>query len=256
MKQKIILSMLILSLLLTFCGCNISPEKTKSENESLFVPKNYSLSNLTTTATDIFTATVISSVSLKKQTIFPNVDLSKLSATPIMYTVEVQQNIWSLTTTEKSTINVVIYVGDEKNGYWSKALEVGKTYLISGFVQPYNDKVVILDAGLLLSLIEGDSLIPVCSFSKRVLEGVDTFSDFINRSEIIELKDTEHDYIPSIFYTALDKSEIPAEPVYKISDNPEFTQKIIVFVSEALKVGSKIKICLGDDPRMKAYLID
>ena len=94
-------------------------------------------------STDVFTATVLDSESLPKNTRFA--DYQTTDAEPVelgLYIVEVKNTIRDFSVAENTKIGVVRYVreADEQSEKYYLPFEVGKTYLMCGDVQLLKNK--------------------------------------------------------------------------------------------------------------------
>ena len=254
--KRLVIVLIIVLVMISGCSYN-SDKKTDSEKENLYTETDgasvkITLSNMNFTITDVFTGIVKSQEQLDNSVEFEGIDLSTakkdVNAKFILYNVEVQKNIWSLTATENSIIKVVHIVSKNDDGFWSDELEIGKTYLVGGIVEQYKDSAVIFDFLNMTSLIEGDALKPVTSNAKKTLDKIETLSAFEQNEDIVQLKKTKHDYIPRHLYDAFDDIELQSDKAYNyISDDPVVAQTIIDRLKEAIKVDSKVKMDISYD---------
>ena len=198
--KRIITLVLVFCLALSLFAC----AKTQVSEEvtyGYYKPIEYEMSTLNKTQSDIFIAEVISSKELSGKTEFTNIINIALPA--VLYTVKVKEVLWGISLTPDTVIQVIRYIDDDKsNPLWIGQLETGKTYLLSGLVQPYQNKVVIADMRVLSAQIdENDRLTALSATSKTLLEDISTYNNFIESEQTKILVQTKKATLPDAFFS-------------------------------------------------------
>ena len=242
--KKIISIILIFVLLIVCLGCEKKDDKIFLGETIDIEYFERTLSSFASFGTDLFTGKVLSKTPLDKGFEFPSIEYQDEDVTPYLYKVEVIQNIWTVTTQEKTVIDVVRCVSPNPQAaeYWSESYEVGKTYLICGDIQPYNKKAVVFDIGSVTSCIDGDKLIPIGSESKRILEGIDSLSAFVERDEVKQVFEKNKRIIDGFFYAyAFDdiKAAVSGE---EYPYDTKITEKLIEKLQGAILSENTVKL--------------
>ena len=210
--KKIITLVLVFCLALSLFACAKTPDNTNKnvensipDSDALAVPYPVYLDSYVHRSTDLFTATVIDSKKLTKN-YFENYAESSISDT-MFYTVEVKSVLRDFSVAENTKIYVARFVreADEKSEKYFKPFEIGKTYLILGYVKLLDNKPVIHDNGSFSVEIKDDgSLIPLSIMSEKLFKETKTYDDFLKNKEVQDVIKNYDIDLPYVFHPLLE----------------------------------------------------
>lgn len=201
MKKSILVILAIFSIvILGGCGKTQHSDLRSDDDidESSFSVE-ITLDNACVSGTDMFVGEVVSCKKLSGDVEFEN--FNNYNATPMLYTVRVTRAIRALSATEGAEIKLVHYSKEKDDSlYWENMLEKGKSYLLSGFVQPYKNSAVIVDHGMMTAQHSDDGMLTPCSsMSEKALKDVETLSELLETEQLKERMSIAVD-VPDVFY--------------------------------------------------------
>ena len=209
--KKIFSLVIILCLAFSLFACakapdaqNPSIQEAEADADILKVPFPEFLDSYVYTATDLFTATVTDSKKLKKN-YFENYTESKISDI-ILYTVEVESVLRDFSVAENTKVYVARFVreADERSEKYFKPFEIGKTYLILGYVKLIDNKPVIHDNGRFsVEILEDGTLAPLSLTSENLFKDTKTYNDFLKDEDVKDVIENYDVDLPSVFFPLL-----------------------------------------------------
>ncbi len=251
--KKVVSILLIAILYLSVSSCAKPTEQPKTETNStnqaatgLYLNPEYTLKSKIGEAEDIFVGKILSVKSLSSDVCFPDF-IPDYGISLNLYTVKVEKTYISHLVSENITITVVGTYKPEPDEYgYSNAFEVGKKYIMTGRVQPYNNKPIITAMTTMSAQIDGGKLIPISSPAEQMYAGIETVEQLEKSAEFIELCKSDDIFIPKTIYD--EEKELTNDSAATL--NPEKSQtkqEVIETIREAIKVDSKVKMDISYD---------
>ena len=250
MKKRVFI--LVIVLVLFLFGCTTEKENSKSntndnssnETNYDYIPREYTFNEEKNYACDIFVGKVIDKKELGTNVVFPNYGGNAVFS---IYTVEVEKTYLSYVVTTGTTIKVIGATSvQDKEGLYAEEYIVGKTYIMTGDVQPYENIPVIASFSSLCAEIDDGNIIPISTPAESMYAGIETVEQLEKNEDFIELCNTKPTFLSNVFYS--EKKELTTESNATL--NPEKSQtkqEVIETIREAIKVDSKVKMDISYD---------
>lgn len=221
MKRRLIITVLIICLIFAAFSCSKTPQNVDEQNNSqqnqqgsaLVVRLPATLQNSIYNCTDFFTATVLASEVLPKETPIDHRNILDFDA--VLYTVEVKNAIRDFSVTENTKINVIRFIRevDEQPksydpldipGDYYHPFEIGNTYLICGKVQVLDNKPFILDDFNFSAQVKDDgTLVPMSLKSSEFFKDIKTYDELLQNDDVKEILKENIIDLPNHLYPLL-----------------------------------------------------
>ncbi len=245
--------LLIFIVILTTVSCTKPTEEPQNKTNNsqqasvgLYLNPEYTLKSKIGDAEDIFVGKILSVKSLSSDVRFPDF-IPDNGIGLNLYTVKIEKTYISHLISENTTITVVGTYKPEPDKYgYSNAFEVGNTYIMSGRVQPYENKPIITVFTNMSAEINKGKLIPITTSAEQMYAGIETIEQLENNADFIELCKSKDIFIPNTFYNE-DEQLINDSTATLNPEKSKTKQEVIETIREAIKVDSKVKMDISYD---------
>lgn len=254
MKKKILVMLIVLLIILSAFGCskeNISDKKTDDLHNTTtdtgeydYVPEEYNFNMLKKRTCDVFIGKIVDAKVIGEDVDFPNYGGDGVFS---IYTVEVEKTYLSHYVTKGDSIKVIgAQIEQNEDDLYAKAYDVGKSYILTGIVQPYENRPVIASFATLCAEIDDGKIIPISTPAEKIYSGIETVEQLENNADFIELCKSDDIFVSETFYD--EEKELTNDSTATL--NPEKSQtkqEVIETIREAIKVDSKVKMDISYD---------
>ena len=193
---------------------------------------------------DIFAGKIIDATEIGENVDFPNYGGGESFS---IYTVEVEKSFLSQYVEPGTTIKVIGgQIEQNEDGLYAKEYDVGKSYILTGIVQPYENRPVIASFATLCAEIDDGKIIPISTPAEKIYEGIETVEQLEKNADFIELCKNNDIFVSEVFYK--EEKELTNDSTATLNPEKAKTkQEVIETIREAIKVDSKVKMDISYD---------
>lgn len=257
MKKRLLSVTLMLTLIISIVSCQketdivdqsqASNQSVNSSADLVFTEQNFTNNK----HSDVFIGNVIKIEHIEENLTFPSFgDISEYNTN--LYTVKVEKTYLPFVVSENDTINVLMCYTDkqESQSLYVNELEVGKSYILSGIVQPYNGEPIIVAMGnMIASVSKKGKIVPQSSPSEEMFKGIETIEELEADEDFKTLcKSVGKGTLSTVFYSeesdAISDNKLNADSEATLKQTKE---QVIEIIREAIKVDSKVKMNVDYD---------
>lgn len=245
--------LLIFIVILTTVSCTKPTEEPQNKTNNsqqasvgLYSNPEYTLKSKIGDAEDIFVGKILSVKPLSSDVCFPDF-IPDYGRGLNLYTVKVEKTYLSHLVSKNIIITVVGTYKPEPDEYeYANAFEVGNTYIMTGRVQPYENKPIITVFTNMSAEINEGKLIPITTYAEQMYAGIETVEQLEKNADFIELCKSDDIFISKTFYD--EEKELTNDSTATLNPEKSMTkQKVIETIREAIKVDSKVKMDISYD---------